>query len=74
VNLEPIKSALQKLGRAASAAASAICRDWYSAVESAYLESHRRLPGSDRTARMRKKRRAKVLEWASQQCGPQDAV
>lgn len=28
-----------------------------------YLERHRRLPGSQRTARLRKKRRAVVMAW-----------
>ncbi len=41
--------------QAAAAAYDAACR--------LYLQYHRRLPGSDRTKRLRKKRRAKVLRW-----------
>jgi hypothetical protein len=69
-----IKSAFRDLSRQFAAAWEHISAAWYAGMESAYLAEHGRLPGSDRTARLRKKRRAKVLEWASQQCGPQDRV
>jgi hypothetical protein len=37
----------------------------YDCAEYAYLQHHRRLPGSERTARLRKKRRTEVLRWYS---------
>lgn len=38
-------------------------RAWYVATEQAYLEAHGTLPGSERTKRLRKKRRTMVLRW-----------
>lgn len=35
----------------------------YQCAEDAYLLHHRRLPGSYRTKRLRKKRRTRVLRW-----------
>jgi hypothetical protein len=64
-----IKSAFRDLSRQFAATWEQISATWYAGCEAAYLESHRRLPGSDRTARLRKKRRAKVLDWASRQIG-----
>ena len=67
-----IKEAFRQLCRMYSAAAERICAAWYDGLEIAYLETHRRLPGSTRTARLRKKRRAKVLDWAGRYYGPQE--
>lgn len=36
---------------------------YYDLAERMYLEHHRRLPGSLRTARLKKKRKTKVSEW-----------
>lgn len=35
----------------------------YRMAEREYRRHHRRLPGSERTARLRKKRRKRVLDW-----------
>lgn len=48
----PFAEALKKFGEA-----------FYTAACSEYLRSHSRLPGSDRTSRLRKKRRKVVLDW-----------
>ena len=52
--------------RARRAAARSV--DWlgeaiYKLAETMYLENHKRLPGSLRTRRLRKKRRSRVLGW-----------
>ena len=67
-----IKAAFRELSRQFSAACERICDAWYAGLESAYLDEHRRLPGSTRTARLRKKRRAVVIRWASRYYGHQD--
>ena len=37
---------------------------WYAFfAERLYIQSHQRLPGSDRTKRLRKKRKTRVLCW-----------
>lgn len=36
---------------------------WHGLVERNYLRWHGALPGSDRTSRLRKKRRKIVMEW-----------
>jgi len=51
------------LARAGMAARSALANAWYSLAAQAYLAHHRRLPGTDRTNRGRKKRATKVLAW-----------
>jgi hypothetical protein len=38
-------------------------QEWSAAVERAYLGTHRRLPGSPRTRRLRKKRLDRLLAW-----------
>jgi hypothetical protein len=55
--------ALSDLWRAAALLIDEFARALASLAERAYLQHHRRLPGSTRTARLRKKRRTKVLEW-----------
>lgn len=50
------------LGRAADSFAW-LDRFLYDTAVPAYLKEHRRLPGSERTKRLRKKRRDRVLEW-----------
>jgi predicted metal-dependent hydrolase len=72
--IERITTTFRDLGFAFASAREAMRTHWYAGMETAYLESHRRLPGSHRTARLRKKRRSKVMAWASRQCGPQDRV
>src|SRR5690606_25236474 len=58
-----LANAFKPAAEAASRALEAFGAAWCSAAESEYLRHHRRLPGSNRTARLRKKRRAKVLAW-----------
>lgn len=45
------------------AEAEALGRAWYGMAEQSYLRHHRRLPGSLRRCRLRKKRRTVVLAW-----------
>lgn len=40
---------------------------YISCAKTAYLQHHKRLPGGTSTARMRKKRRSKVLNWFSEE-------
>lgn len=42
---------------------------WWTVACLSYLEHHRRLPGSDRTSRLRRKRRAVVLRWYEKHLG-----
>ncbi len=37
-------------------------------AEREYLSHHKRLPGSSRTSRLRKKRRSRVLHWFAKRC------
>jgi hypothetical protein len=37
------------------------------AADALYLQHHDRLPGSNRTRRLKKKRRTKVIEWFERQ-------
>jgi len=57
-------SALERAGKAFSDMSEAILTGVYRAAAKEYLKTHKRLPGSERTARLRKKRRTKVLAWA----------
>ena len=55
--------------RRALDAAHALADVWYSIAEREYMKMHGKLPGSTRTVRLRKKRRAIVLEWWARKCG-----
>ena len=52
--------------RAAQAVAK-FGRSLFVVATTEYLATHKRLPGSDRTARLRKKRRSVVLAWYANQ-------
>lgn len=51
-----VSVAFKKAGRAFTSV-------WWTRIEMVYLESHKRLPGSTRTCRLRKKRKTKLSEW-----------
>lgn len=44
-------------------ACSGLAESWRAAAEKKYLECHKKLPGSLRTKRLRKKRRDVTLRW-----------
>jgi hypothetical protein len=60
-----IEVAFEALANALRQAAAAIGRWWYELLIILYRKHVGRLPGSERTARLRKKRRKKLLDWAS---------
>lgn len=55
--------AMQPLVRAVQRATRGMLEFQYCVAKRLYLQHHDRLPGSERTARLRKKRRTKVLKW-----------
>jgi hypothetical protein len=65
----PVFDSLAASMRGVSVAARAFADAWYATAEREYLVCHRRLPGSKRTERLRKKRRAVVLAWWARYCG-----
>lgn len=66
---KPAFEGLAAAMRGAAVAAHVLADAWYATAEREYLTQHRRLPGSKRTARLRKKRRAIVLAWWARKCG-----
>jgi len=62
-----IREVAREIGSLFQKAAIAIGNAFYSAAESDYLRHHRRLPGSDKTPRMRKKRISAVMRWYADQ-------
>jgi hypothetical protein len=61
--LPPAFATIAEVMRQAQAFAQAFERAYRAAIEQAYLRTHRRLPGSPRTRRWRKKRLARLMAW-----------
>lgn len=60
-------SAVKELGAAFQRSANQLAANWREFSERCYLQHHSRLPGSDKTARLRKKRRDIVFRWVQKQ-------
>ncbi len=58
-DLKSAQKAFESFGRAMARLAEMLLK----MIEDVYRKFHRRLPGSDRTARLRKKRRKKLIQW-----------
>jgi hypothetical protein len=63
-NLAKIGDAIQRVGQAFLLAAVSLSESWDEWTEAAYRSAVGRPPGSDRTARLQKKRRAAIDRWA----------
>lgn len=61
--LAAASNAFASMTKAFQLAGLALSLNWKSAMEAFYKQHRSRLPGSDRTSRLRKKRRTMVLKW-----------
>lgn len=61
-----VVEAMRKLGRVFQRAGESLAILWTAYVEHLYRIENGKLPGSDRTSRLRKKRRDALWRWADQ--------
>lgn len=66
-----LQAAFDKPFESASEALRVFAESWVGLAEHCYLQHHRRLPGSLRNRRLRKKRQTKVLAWFERYLGEQ---
>lgn len=60
---ERLKDVMRDASESAMAGLRLFAEAYVDLAAKAYLRTHRRLPGSERTARLRKKRRVVLLRW-----------
>lgn len=62
-----VSNAFEKAGKKVGFVAEETPHNWNRMTEAWYRQSHGRLPGSNRTARLRKKRRTMIDRWVAKE-------